>query len=160
MGGPLHLDQGDRNVFKPSSLISWLIPCCATGSSDPGTIKALLDKNNVGILSAACCDSTAGQKDEGLKQNLLKAMELTGDTRPVIVETITSAQQHMRTLESQADADQKKLIQSVVALFQANGLSIFPLLIVNGRVAYYGGVPSVEMIQEQLQKQPLTTPSA
>jgi len=147
-------------VFKPSSLISWLMPCCATGSSDPSAMKALLDKNNVGILSAACCDSTAGPKDEGLKQNLLKAMEQTGDPRPVVVETITSAQQHMRTLESQADAGQKQLIQSVVALFQANGLSIFPLLIVNGRVAYYGGVPSVEMIQERLQKQPLTALSA
>jgi hypothetical protein len=147
-------------VFKPSALLSWLVPCCATGSSDPGAMKALLDKNNVGILSAACCDSTAGPKDEGLKQNLLKAMEQAGDQRAVIVETITSAQQHMRTLESQADAGQKQLIQNVVALFQANGLSIFPLLIVNGRVAYYGGVPSVEMIQEKLQKQPLTAVGA
>lgn len=147
-------------MFKTSSLISWLMPCCATGSSDPGTMKALLDKNNVGVLSAACCDSTAGLKDEGLKQNLLKAMEQIGDTRPVVVETITSAQQHMRKLEAQADEGQKQLIQSVVALFQANGLSIFPLLIVNGRVAYYGGVPSVEMIQERLQTQPLTIPSA
>lgn len=147
-------------MFKPSALLSWLVPCCATGSSDPGAMKALLDKNNVGILSAACCDSTAGPKDEDLKQNLLKAMEQAGDQRAVIVETITSAQQHMRTLESQADASQKQLIQNVVALFQANGLSIFPLLIVNGRVAYYGGVPSVEMIQEKLQKQPLTAQSA
>jgi hypothetical protein len=147
-------------VFKPSALLSWLVPCCATGSSDPGAMKALLDKNNVGILSAACCDSTAAPKDEGLKQNLLKAMEQAGDQRAVIVETITSAQQHMRTLELQADAGQKQLIQDVVALFQANGLSIFPLLIVNGRVACYGGVPSVEMIQEKLQKQPLNALSA
>lgn len=147
-------------MFKPSALLSWLVPCCATGSSDPGAMKALLDKNNVGILSAACCDSTAAPKDEGLKQNLLKAMEQAGDQRAVIVETITSAQQHMRTLESQADAGQKQLIQDVVALFQANGLSIFPLLIVNGRVACYGGVPSVEMIQEKLQKQPLNALSA
>lgn len=147
-------------MIKPSALLSWLIPCCATGSSDASAMKALLDKNNVGILSAACCDSTAGPKDEGLKQNLLKAMEQASDPRAVIVETITNAQQHMRTLEAQADAGQKQLIQNVVALFQANGLSIFPLLIVNGRVAFYGGVPSVEMIQEKLQKQPLTALSA
>jgi len=147
-------------VFKPRALLSWLMPCCATGSSDPSAMKALLDKNNVGILSAACCDSTAAPKDEVLKQNLLQAMEQAGDARPVVVETITSAQQHLRALESQADAGQKQLIQSVVALFQANGLSIFPLLIVNGRVAYYGGVPSVEMIRERLQKQPLTALTA
>lgn len=143
-------------MFKPSALLSMILPCCATGSSDPSSVKALLDKNNIGILSAACCDSTAGPKDEGLKKNLLDAMEKAGDKRAVIVETITSAQKHMRALESQADTSQKQLIQNVVALFQANGLGIFPLLIVNGRVAYYGGVPSAEMILERLQKQPLT----
>ena len=136
------------------------MPCCATGSSDASVMKALLDKNNIGILSAACCDSAAGPKDEDLKQNLREAMDRAGDQRAVIVETITSAQQHIRTLESQADAGQKQLIQNVVALFQANGLSIFPLLIINGRVAYYGGVPSTQMIQERLQMQPLTALSA
>lgn len=144
-------------MFKLSSLLGLVLPCCATNSSDSGSMKALLDKNNIGILSAACCDSTAGLKDEVLTKNLRDAMEKIGDSRAVIVETITSAQQHMRALESQADAGQKQLIQSVVSLFQANGLSIFPLLIINGRVAYYGGVPTAEMIQERLQKQPLTT---
>jgi hypothetical protein len=137
-----------------------LLPCCATGSSDPSSVKALLDKKNIGVLSAACCDSTAGPKDEGLKKNLFDAMKRAGDNRAVIMETITSAQKHMRALESQAEAGQKQLIQNVVALFQANGLSIFPLLIINGRVAYYGGVPSAEIIQERLQKQTLTALSA
>lgn len=147
-------------MFKPSALLSMLLPCCATGSADPTPVKALLDKNNIGILSAACCDSTAGPKDEELKKNLVDAMKKAGDNRAVIMVTITSAQKHMRALESEADAGQKQLIQSVVALFQANGLSIFPLLIINGRVAYYGGVPSAEMIQERLQAQPLTAMSA
>ncbi len=118
---------------------------------------ALLDRNNIGVLSASCCDATSGPKDDGLKKNLLDAMQRCGDNRPVIVETITAAQSHLRALESQADDSQKRLIQNVITLFQANGLSIFPLLIINARVAYYGGVPSAEMIAERLQKQPLTT---
>jgi len=142
-------------VLKPSALLSWLIPCCATSSSDPSTMKALLDKNNIGILSAACCDSTAGPKDEGLKDNLRQAMARTGDHRAVVVETITSAQQHMRALEAQADLGQKLLIQNVVTLFQANGLSIFPLLIINGRIAFYGGVPTLALIEQRLQRQPM-----
>ena len=142
-------------MLKPSALLSWLIPCCATSSSDPSTLKALLDKNNIGILSAACCDSTAGPKDEGLKDNLRQAMARTGDHRAVVVETITSAQQHMRALEAQADLGQKLLIQNVVTLFQANGLSIFPLLIINGRIAFYGGVPTLALIEQRLQHQPL-----
>jgi hypothetical protein len=147
-------------MLNPSELLSMLLPCCATNTSDPSTLKALLDRNNVGVLSAACCDSTAGPKDERLKKNLLDAMEKSGDNRAVIVETITSAQKHMRALASQADPNQKRLIESVITLFNANGLGIFPLLIINGRVAYYGGVPSAEMIQESLQKQPLTALSA
>jgi hypothetical protein len=118
-------------------------------------MKALLDKNNIGILSAACCDATAGPKDEALKDSLRQAMERTGDRRAVVVETITSAQQHMRALEAQADLGQKLLIQNVVTLFQANGLSIFPLLIINGRVAFYGGVPTLDLIEQRLQRQPL-----
>jgi hypothetical protein len=143
-------------VLKPNALLRWLLPCCSTGPSDASTVKALLDKNNIGVLSAACCDATAGPKDEGLKKNLLDAMQQCGDSRPVIVETITAAQSHLRALELQADDGQKRLIQNVIALFQANGLSIFPLLIINGRVAYYGGVPSAEMIAERLQQQPLS----
>ena len=142
-------------MLKPSALLSRLIPCCATASSDPGTLKALLDKNNIGILSAACCDSTAGPKDEALKASVRQAMENTGDRRAVVVETITSAQQHMRSLEAQADLGQKLLIQNVVTLFQANGLSIFPLLIINGRVAFYGGVPTIALIEQRLQRQPM-----
>jgi hypothetical protein len=146
-------------MFKPSALLSMLLPCCAT-SSDPSAMKALLDKNNIGILSAACCDSGAGAKDESLKKNLQDAMAKSGDTRAVIVETITAAQQHMRALDAHADVGQKQLIQNVVALFQANGLGIFPLLIVNGRVATYGGVPSAQMIHEHLQEQRLPAVSA
>lgn len=142
-------------MIKPAALLNWLMPCCASGSSDAAATRALLDESNVGILSAACCDATAAPKDEALKRNLLEAMEQAGDRRAVIVETITSAQRHMRTIQAQADDGQKQLVQSVVALFQANGLSIFPLLIVDGRVAFYGGVPSVEMIRERLRERPL-----
>lgn len=142
-------------MFKPNTLLGMLLPCCATGSANSGAMKALLDKNNIGVLSASCCDTTAGPKDEGLKKNLADAMAKVGDKRAVIVETITTAQQQMRELEAAGDPAQKQLIQSVVALFQQNGLAIFPLLIINGRVAYYGGVPSAEMIEERLM-QPLT----
>lgn len=142
-------------MLKPSALLSRLIPCCAAASSDPSTMTALLDRKNIGILSAACCDSTAGPKDEALKDSLRQAMERTGDGRAVVVSTITSAQQHMRALEAQADLGQKLLIQNVTTLFHAHGLSIFPLLIINGRVAFYGGVPPIGDIEQRLQRQPL-----
>lgn len=139
-------------MIKPTAVLSWLMPsCCAADSSDPRTFKALLEASNVGVLSAACCDSTAAAKDQALMANLQQAMQAEGDQRAVIFETITSAQKHIRTLQAVAGAEQHKLIGGVVALFQANGLSIFPLLIIDGRVAYYGGAPTVEAIRERLQ---------
>jgi hypothetical protein len=133
------------------SLFGRLLPCCATESGDTQKLQALLDKQNIGILSAACCDATAARKDEQLKSNLLQAMQGAGDDRAVVVETITAAQRNMRQIENQADAQQKRLIANVVQLFQSNGLSVFPILIINGRVACYGGVPSVELIRRKLQ---------
>lgn len=139
-------------MIKPTALLSWLMPsCCAAGASDPATFQALLDPKNIGVLSAACCDSTAAAKDEALMTNLRQALQAEGDQRAVIQETITAAQKHIRTLQADAGVDQHKLVGSVVALFQANGLSIFPMLIVDGRVAYYGGAPTVEAIRERLQ---------
>lgn len=146
--------------MKPTSLLSRLLPCCASASSDPSTVQALLDKNNVGILSAACCDATAAPKDEELKANVLQAMQTSADVRPLVFETITAAQRHLRDVSATADDGQKRLVASVVTLFQTHGLSIFPILIINGRVAYYGGVPNAQMIQQRLQQQPLTAVSA
>lgn len=142
-----------------ASFLSQLLPCCAAESGDSQTLQAVLDKQNIGILSAACCDATAAPKDKALTDNLLQAQRQAGDTRPVLVETITAAQKNMRQLEAQADAQQKRLVASIVQLFQSNGLSIFPILIINGRVAFYGGVPTAEMIRKKLQSQPLTAPS-
>ena len=137
-------------MANPASFLSRLLPCCATGTDDTQRLQALLDKQNIGILSAACCDATGATKEAQLKNNLLQAMERESDARPVVVETITAAQRNMRQLETQADAQQKRLIANVVQLFQSNGLSIFPILIINGRVVCYGGVPSVELIQKKL----------
>lgn len=139
-------------MIKPTAVLSWMLPsCCATGSSDPSTFKALVEATNVGVLSAACCDTTAAAKDQALMTNLQQALKAEGDERAVIFETITSAQKHIRTLQAVVGPEQQKLISGVVALFQANGLSIFPLLIIDGRVAYYGGAPTVEAIRERLQ---------
>jgi hypothetical protein len=138
-----------------TSLLSRLLPCCASATSDLSTVQALLDKHNVGILSAACCDATSAPKDEQLKTNVLQAMQASADVRPLVIETITAAQRHLRELGATADDSQKRLVANVVTLFQTHGLSIFPILIINGRVAYYGGVPSAQMIQERLQQQPL-----
>lgn len=144
---------------NPLSMLSWLLPGCGgdAKADDAEAVRALLDRENVGILSASCCDATSAPRDEELKANLLQAMQDAGMERAVVCQTITTAQRHLRELSGTVDGPQKQLIANVTTLFQSHGLGIFPLLIIHGRVAFYGGVPSVEQIRQRLQRQPLTS---
>jgi hypothetical protein len=139
-----------------STLMRALLPACCTSSSTPDEaagFQALLDARHIGVLSAACCDATAAGKDEALQANLQQAMAAERDTRPVVMQNITSAQRHLRALGADTPAPQRQLVDSVVSLFQSHGLAVFPLLIVDGRVAFYGGAPSVELIRAKLRAQ-------
>jgi hypothetical protein len=140
-------------MFNLNSLLAWLIPCCAKESSDPSHTRAALSPEHIGILSARCCDSSAALRDTQLHANVSAALQRCGDTRSIVVTSITAAQSHLRQLEAEATPEQKRLIETVAALFQTHGLSIFPILIINGRVAFYGGVPNTDMICDTLQAQ-------
>jgi hypothetical protein len=144
-------------MFKLNQLLAWLMPCCATEHADPEHTRAALSPEHIGILSASCCDSSAPAKDQQLHTNVSAALQRCGDARAIVVTNITAAQSHLRQLEAEPNPHQKRLIDTVVALFQTHGLSIFPVLIINGKVAFYGGVPSTEMICDTLQAQPATT---
>jgi hypothetical protein len=136
-------------MFK--TLFSFLKPCAETGPANVDDLLALLSKDNIGILSAVCCDAKTGAKDEELHANLVQAMEKAGVSRPVVASTITATRQNLRELGAQANDDQKQFKDNLAMLFQSNGLAAFPMLIINGRIAFYGGVPSADMIQQKLQ---------
>ncbi len=125
--------------------------CCPDNVPALPATQVLFGRDTIGILSASCCDATAAIRDDELNANLRGAMAIADDRRPVVFENITAAQRRMRQLDANADIGQKALANQVASLFQANGLSVFPMLVINGRLAFYGGVPSVEMIQQKLQ---------
>lgn len=140
-------------MFKVSSLFKSINACSAPAAENADNLKAVLSKQNIGVLSASCCDAMAPMLDEQLKVNLQAAVDATGDKRQIALETVTTAQKHLRQPSFEVTADEKQLIESIMRLFQAQGMSIFPMLIVNGRVASYGGVPSVDDIKAKLQMQ-------
>lgn len=107
---------------------------------------AMLDPNAIVVLSASCCNAAAALIDRKLSENLEAAMTLAGDTRPVIVENVTSLRKNMKELKTDANGAQLALLETVHALFQDIGLSSFPILLIDGRLAFYGGAPAVEEI--------------
>lgn len=139
-------------MFFPLGFITRFLPCCAAVPGESSKLQEVMTSDSIAILSASCCDSGAAKKDISLKKNLEQALLNQGIDKEVLVETITAAQRGLRALEQSADPLQKQLIGNVVSLFQSNGLSVFPMAIINGRVAFYGGVPTVEMIEKELQK--------
>lgn len=133
-----------------SSLFCAITGCSTPAGGNADSLRAALSKDNIGIISASCCDASAPAKDEALKANVSAAMKATGDKRAVAVETITTAQKYLRGTDFHVGAGEKQLVESVMSLFQSSGMAIFPLLIVDGKLASYGGVPSVEQIKGKL----------
>jgi hypothetical protein len=136
--------------MKSNSLFERIFPCCRSDEPKNPAIDQLFGKGTVGILSASCCDPTSAPKDETLKANLSEAMDSLGDKRSVVFETITAAQWRLRTAKKYDDAEHQALAQNIMSLFHANGLSVFPMLIVDRQIVFYGGVPQASMIRERL----------
>lgn len=144
-------------MFNANSLLRFFKPSCANGRCDTakaGTVQELLSKENIGILSASCCDSSTQGKDELLASHLAQAMESAGLERQVIFSTITATRQELRDLGANVDGDIKVFRENLVGLFQGQGLSAFPMLVIGGKIAFYGGVPAIDQIQQKLQTPP------
>lgn len=124
---------------------SWLF-----GKHDPTRVAALLAPGGVGILTARCCDPGAVAGDERLLQALEEARNRRGLDFTVTVETITAAHKSLRALSGALNGPQQRLVEQLMALFQTKGLAMFPVLIIDGKLAFYGGVPTAAMIEEKL----------
>ena len=143
-------------MFNTRSLLSFFRPRSSADSCEvgAGSVQDLLSKEKIGILSASCCDATTQAKDEQLAANLSSAMEKAGVEHQVVLSTITSTRQQLRDLGAEVGDDVKIFKENLAGLFQGQGLAAFPILLVNGKIAFYGGVPSVEMIVQKLQSPP------
>jgi len=105
-------------------------------------------KPSIVILSASCCNPLAIPGDNKLKKNVTEALTNLGMDIEVHLLTITSAQSHMNSLPAQY----KGLGTKLMGLFQSKGIGAFPALIINGEIAFYGGIPQVEQIQKKLER--------
>ena len=133
--------QALRQLFNPTS---------ASPSGNAARLEELLRSGSVAVISAACCDAMSTPKDEELAANLTAALESTNLKRPVAFGTLTETRQQLRDVGSALDSVAVEFRNQLGALFQTQGLAAFPLLLVDGRVAFYGGVPSIGAIAEKL----------
>jgi hypothetical protein len=133
--------QALRKLFNPSS---------APTTADTSTLDDMIGRGSVAVISAACCDAMSTPKDEELAANLVAALDKASLQRPVAFGTLTGTRQQLRDAGSTLEGVALEFRNQLGALFQAEGLAAFPLLLVDGRIAFYGGVPSVDAIAQKL----------
>lgn len=104
------------------------------------------NKYSIVILSSLCCNPLTYPAEVKLKDNIKKALTLTNNEADVNVVSISEAQAHLKSVNNRF----KPLVENIQSIFQTKGLKAFPALIINGEIAFYGGVPSVEMIITKL----------
>jgi hypothetical protein len=113
-------------------------------------IPVILTPGNVGYLSASCCNPAAGPADEQLVGNVHDAMAQLDIDLELHKETLTHAQAGMRSARAKLDTQQMAVVNKVTSLFSTQGLGAFPMLFVNGDLAFYGGIPSTTQIADYM----------
>ncbi len=105
-------------------------------------------KPSVVILSGVCCNPFSYSTEEQLQKNIRSALKTLNIESGIHIITITEAQHSLQTLPK----EYLSLVDNIVAIFQSMGLKAFPAIIINGKLAFYGGIPSIEMIQDKLRE--------
>lgn len=129
--------------------------CSSSGTSDnfQFTLREVLKEGGIGVVSASCCAPMAAEKDDELTKNVKIALNESGHTTTDLkVISITDAQKALPRINSQLVAAEQRLVSQIQNLVSTNGFSIFPILIIDRKIAFYGGIPTPEMIKEKLDK--------
>jgi hypothetical protein len=114
------------------------------------SLRKILSDQGRGIISASCCAPMAAHHDKALEENLGEALVSTGHSPDYQVISITDAQKAVSKVEQELTPDQQRLVQQIQGMVSTQGFSIFPILLIGGKIAYYGGLPTPEMIAEKL----------
>ncbi|NOU18586.1 MAG: hypothetical protein HOO91_13605 [Bacteroidales bacterium] len=113
-------------------------------------INELLDlsKNRLSLLmvSASCCNPLAIPTDEKMKKRLNNVLSELKIESKLHVVTLTSAQSVLKQLDKKYES----VAAEIMGIFQSKGLGGFPILIINNKVAFYGGVPEEENLKVKI----------
>ena len=98
---------------------------------------------NTIILSGACCNPQLGHLDERVKARISEISDKKQIQINISVISISSAAIGGLGLDKEIDNQIKSLIA-------AKGMSVLPIVIFDGTIAFYGGLASAQIIEEKL----------
>lgn len=120
-------------------------------NADDALLRQVLSPKTAAVISARCCAPAAAAQDDQLLATVQTALQATALDWPTVTIAITQAQAAMGRISSTLTAAESALAQDIQGLFMNNGLTVFPVLILDQTVYSYGGVPTLEQLTAHLQ---------
>lgn len=128
-------------------------PSVGSGTADTradDSLRAVLREDAIAIISASCCAPMASEKDEALKNNIVAALKDSGRSGAYSFISITDAQRALPRVTPELEPAAQRVITQIQMLVSSQGFSIFPILVIDRKVSFYGGIPTPDMIKEKL----------
>ena len=99
---------------------------------------------NVIILSGSCCNPSLASVDDKIQTRIKELAEKSGLQTNISVVTISAAA-FGGVIGVSKDVD-----TSIRSLIADKGMSVLPVVLFNGEIAFYGGLASAALIEEKL----------
>ena len=123
---------------------------CSPSNSSSSDLSSVIEPGAISVVSASCCSSTSAVNDDAMLNTVRDYIDREGLNKNINFITITDAQKALPELSKSLNAQQTQLVGQIQTLFTTQGLNVFPLLIVDQNIAFYGGIPTVDMLSEKL----------
>jgi len=101
---------------------------------------------NVVILSGSCCNPTLASIDDKIQVRIKELAEKSELSVNIAVVTISAA------AVGGVMGVSKEVDQSIRHLIADKGMSVLPVVLFNGNIAFYGGLASAVLIGEKLKE--------
>jgi len=98
---------------------------------------------NVIILSGSCCSPQFAALDEKVQTRIKEIAGIRNLKTNISIVSISSAAFGGIGLSKDIDKEVRDLITT-------KGMSVLPITFFNGSIAFYGGLPSIEFIEEKM----------
>jgi hypothetical protein len=95
---------------------------------------------NITLISMSCCNPALKPQDQQYKRRVEEALAAAKVTAQI--ETASATDMMHRMSDTQA--------KKIMPLFKKHGAAVAPLMLIDGDIVFYGGVPTLEKLTETI----------
>lgn len=135
-------------------MFKWL-PCCSSkpeGKTGSPPIEQALQANAVAVISMACCMPGSESADDATIAAVTQGMQTLGEPTTPVVVSATDAQKLAMGVPAHYDEASRRVVEQVMALFTQHGMGVFPVVIIDRQIAFYGGSPTADQVVSRVQE--------